>query len=1052
MVMGISGYLELESSSSDSEDQDESESIFEGHAQVIWTSLAETIEKIDDILVVDRAFLHGDIVASVSDPSGQTGTIVNVDLTVDLKAAGGEIIRNINSKKLVRVCAFAVGDYVIYGPWLGRVEGVDQNVTVLFNDNAKCKIRRADHECLIPVSQNLLEEGYYPYFPGQHIRASSSAVFKNARWLQGRWKAGRMEGIISDVDVGYVHVKWIASAMPGCGSQSITIPAEQQNPKKLTLLSCFSHVNWQLGDWCLLTTKGELSGSVSSSVESSVDTETNVELDCLKFDLGRTTDDILNRNKTNRSPMKHNSKVHKKGDVIEQALFVVNTKTKVDVVWQDGTHSFCLDSRTLFPVDNLGDHDFWPEQYVQEKGQDEDGVASNSRQIGVVKSVDSKERTVRVKWLKPMQHPEDPHEFDKEEVVSVYELTEHPDYSYCIGDIVILLPSVRERFIRSGIVNHFGQQNECQNNLEPEKNGLSLEPNFGERGLTKMTSLRGDGCVGESYLSFIGYIIGLQDGDIEVAWADGMVSKVGPQAIIVVSRDEDMDSTQSSSEEDDYEEGTEDSEDNAADLGTNDSDEVYMNKKEWPVEEASSAQIDTHGYHGIANRQQEVNAEERLNQNNGGVVSISQTAFEFVAKLARGLLGFQGSNVLLNMASTQGEPSQKHILNSTELGIWQKQELIRGSEYHLSESVSMNAGDGLNTIYGSAVLLGGIEEAEIQASKDELEDTHSRIEDQGWNFRKGVTDSEKLTIHTVEKQKKEEDYLSNVSALGNNEFGHFKQFDSVTDPNDHFFFDKTSQSSSQRQWIKKVQQEWAILENNLPDSIYVRVYEDRMDLLRAAITGAVGTPYQDGLFFFDIHLPNEYPRVPPSVHYHSGGLRLNPNLYENGKICLSLLNTWTGRGTEVWDPKNSSILQVLVSLQSLVLNAKPYFNEAGYDKQIGRAEAEKNSLAYNENAFLLSCKSMLYLLRKPPKHFESFVREHFCKRGRYILGACNAYMKGTQVGFLSGKAVMPLHAKTVSQCNSSNGFKIMLDKLIPKLVSALSEVGADYEECLQVNV
>ena len=44
--------------------------MFEDHAQILWTSLAETIEKIDDILVVDRAFFYGDIVTSVSDPSG----------------------------------------------------------------------------------------------------------------------------------------------------------------------------------------------------------------------------------------------------------------------------------------------------------------------------------------------------------------------------------------------------------------------------------------------------------------------------------------------------------------------------------------------------------------------------------------------------------------------------------------------------------------------------------------------------------------------------------------------------------------------------------------------------------------------------------------------------------------------------------------------------------------------------------------------------------------------------------------------------------------------
>ena len=36
-----------------------------------------------------------------------------------------------------------------------------------------------------------------------------------------------------------------------------------------------------------------------------------------------------------------------------------------------------------------------------------------------------------------------------------------------------------------------------------------------------------------------------------------------------------------------------------------------------------------------------------------------------------------------------------------------------------------------------------------------------------------------------------------------------------------------------------------------------------MDLLRAALVGAPGTPYHDGLFFFDIYLPPEYPYEPP---------------------------------------------------------------------------------------------------------------------------------------------------------------------------------------------
>jgi len=113
-----------------------------------------------------------------------------------------------------------------------------------------------------------------------------------------------------------------------------------------------------------------------------------------------------------------------------------------------------------------------------------------------------------------------------------------------------------------------------------------------------------------------------------------------------------------------------------------------------------------------------------------------------------------------------------------------------------------------------------------------------------------------------------------------------------------------------------------------------------------------------------------------SAYYHSGGLRVNPNLYVDGKVCLSLLNTWTGRGNEVWDKSSSSILQVLVSLQGLVLNEKPYFNEAGYEKQVGTAEGEKNAVPYNENTYLLSVKSMLYILRRPPLVIELTLENH----------------------------------------------------------------------------
>lgn len=58
-------------------------------------------------------------------------------------------------------------------------------------------------------------------------------------------------------------------------------------------------------------------------------------------------------------------------------------------------------------------------------------------------------------------------------------------------------------------------------------------------------------------------------------------------------------------------------------------------------------------------------------------------------------------------------------------------------------------------------------------------------------------------------------------------------------------------------------------------------------------------------------------------------VRFNPNLYNDGKVCLSVLNTWHGRPEEKWNPQTSSFLQVLVSIQSLILVPEPYFNEPG---------------------------------------------------------------------------------------------------------------------------
>ncbi|XP_052740128.1 (E3-independent) E2 ubiquitin-conjugating enzyme isoform X3 [Bicyclus anynana] len=195
-------------------------------------------------------------------------------------------------------------------------------------------------------------------------------------------------------------------------------------------------------------------------------------------------------------------------------------------------------------------------------------------------------------------------------------------------------------------------------------------------------------------------------------------------------------------------------------------------------------------------------------------------------------------------------------------------------------------------------------------------------------------------------------------------------------PATHRFRLSMLQPSEPRSFYSAVKREIKLLKSDLPPGVWVRGYEDRIDLISVMIAGPARTPYEGGLFVFDVQLGGEYPRAPPLCHYHSYcSDRLNPNLYEDGKVCVSLLGTWSGRGVEVWG-KDSSLLQVIVSLQGLILNAEPYFNEAGYEKQKGTQQGTENSRMYNEMVLLKLVQSMTKMTTNPPEPFREEILQH----------------------------------------------------------------------------
>jgi ubiquitin-conjugating enzyme E2 Z len=118
-----------------------------------------------------------------------------------------------------------------------------------------------------------------------------------------------------------------------------------------------------------------------------------------------------------------------------------------------------------------------------------------------------------------------------------------------------------------------------------------------------------------------------------------------------------------------------------------------------------------------------------------------------------------------------------------------------------------------------------------------------------------------------------------------------------------------------------------IMKNPLSDNGIYYIHDDT-DILKgyALIVGPSDTPYFGGNYFFEFNFPLDYPHSPPKVTYCTNGnnVRFNPNLYKCGKVCISLLNTWSG---EQWT-SCQTISTVLLTLCSLLCK-DPLLNEPG---------------------------------------------------------------------------------------------------------------------------
>ncbi len=216
--------------------------------------------------------------------------------------------------------------------------------------------------------------------------------------------------------------------------------------------------------------------------------------------------------------------------------------------------------------------------------------------------------------------------------------------------------------------------------------------------------------------------------------------------------------------------------------------------------------------------------------------------------------------------------------------------------------------------------------------------------------------------------------------------------ESIELTNEHLFFNNKSLLVS-KSTISRIMFELMTLNKELPinwdSSVVMRMIDSNLNLFSFIITGPKDTPYHNGLFEFHAYIPDGYPNVVPQVLLKttgSGSVRFNPNLYANGKVCLSLLGTWSGDKGESWIPEISTFYQVLISIQSLILVEQPYFNEPGYERELNTPQGKIKSNDYNDNIRYETVRvAMINMIENPPKGYEDFVSEYFKYKKNEIL-------------------------------------------------------------------
>ncbi|KAK9888270.1 hypothetical protein WA026_000532 [Henosepilachna vigintioctopunctata] len=947
-----------------------------GQIRVLWNnSSREQILRQNKVKLMSRSIIPGEIVRRLEKgKETQRGYCKSVKRTVTVQIIGTDkVIEYVSGNRLHGVRPFEVDDAVCLGTNFGRVEAVEQTITIMSKCNSIVQLLTSINNDLedywmLKRNRGILDACY----PGQEL-VCTPLNFEQPNWIKkSKTMKKNMQKhqrfTVQTAEDCSVEVAWYI------GSDGTNTIAEL-NPEEIKKLKVLEHdydylesrkllkinssdILLKKKDWIrkqsliyrreISKSKHEAETKNTSNVNNASENSEHEEEWCTDDDDSDDVDEESSISTTNSKPKRRHYPPRPEELMPGNSLAVeiLCVESKATIVWQDGSEEANIPSTQLYYSISLDEHEFFPGEWVTHNEKD------NSNKYGVVQNVNYLERTGKVKWFTYNETENKQEEISTEEM-SVYDLKKHSKFLFKPSTIVRAKP------------------------LQEYKMGKVI-----------------DNCPQ-------GYVI--------VKWIDGTEENCCPHNIEVIPESSDYDM----------------------------SDEEDTNSKgqaSWETESVESYAGD------VTDETTLQNMAARLDYIRNRIIYLRDTfkmhTFpENLVFLKDLLLVYDNSSYLDKLLGTSFfSLKSKHF----QLILAQAKERakIAGVEFRgrlfvndnmcpcttkmkVAEKENMHKVLKLETKLNAHI--DSIKEEEPSAEPPSLEEgevtqiSHENLCIEMLSMLKLRMDlayaeiiskiggMQALTVltgsHNATPQPAYTTPLPSFPTTPDESFSSLPPPKLISLPQDeenqayytldeaptthHFYSNKFEPTDIQR-FLKAIQREYTLLRESLPPGVWVRSYSNRLDLLSVMIEGPANTPYEDGLFVFEMQLGQDYPRSPPLVHYVSYSTqRLNPNLYVEGKVCVSLLGTWMGRGTEVWGT-NSTLLQLIVSIQGLILVAEPYYNEAGYEKQTDTQQGFENSRTYNELVILKLVQSMSEMLLSPPEAFKREVHSHFAIKGEKL--------------------------------------------------------------------